>query len=253
VPTFPTIHLPNSMLRVYPERRDYTEIRIKGLPLVVTGHRRSSAFNLSPFQGDESDIKPVIDFSYDQEKLTPYSYSVYLDDQQIQADFGLSHQSAAYELQFERDAPAYLVLNSKMGGLSWDGKAVAGYQLIGNDTRVYLYLVPEELPLKVTTLKEGALVETTAAEGQNACLVLQYPQGIRALDLKYGISFVDEAQARKNMEREVAGKTVAELQASGRDIWNAALGKIQIEGGTSDEQTVFYTSLYRCYDRPTCI
>jgi hypothetical protein len=46
VPTFPTIHLPNSMLRVYPERRDFTEIRIKGLPIVVTGHRRSSAFNL---------------------------------------------------------------------------------------------------------------------------------------------------------------------------------------------------------------
>ena len=87
VPTFPTIHLPNSMLRVYPERRDYTEIRIKGLPLVVTGHRRSSAFNLSPFQGDESGLKPVIDFSYDQEKLTPYSYSVYLDDQQIQVEF----------------------------------------------------------------------------------------------------------------------------------------------------------------------
>ena len=53
VPTFPTIHLPNSMLRVYPERRDYTEVRLHGLPLVVTSHRGSSAFNLSPFQGDE--------------------------------------------------------------------------------------------------------------------------------------------------------------------------------------------------------
>ncbi len=135
VPTFPTIHLPNSMLRVYPERRDYTEIRIKGLPLVVTGHRRSSAFNLSPFQGDESDLKPVIEFSYDQEKLTPYSYSVYLDDQQIQVDFGLSHQSAAYDMQFEQDAPAYLILNSRKGGLNWDGKAISGYQLIENDTK----------------------------------------------------------------------------------------------------------------------
>ena len=79
VPTFPTVHLPNSFLRVYPERRDFTEIRIKGLPLVVTGHRRSSAFNLSPFQGNESDLKPVMEYSYDQEKLTPYSYSVQQD------------------------------------------------------------------------------------------------------------------------------------------------------------------------------
>ena len=35
VPTFPTIHLPNSLLRVYPERGDYTNIEIHALPLVV--------------------------------------------------------------------------------------------------------------------------------------------------------------------------------------------------------------------------
>ncbi len=253
VPTFPTIHLPNSMLRVYPERRDYTEIRIKGLPLVVTGHRRSSAFNLSPFQGDESGLKPVIDFSYDQEKLTPYSYSVYLDDQQIQVDFGLSHQSAAYEIQFEEDAPAYLMLNSRRGGMNWDGEAISGYQLIENNTRVYMYLVPSVLPQQVSALKNGVLAESSSVEGRNACLVLAYPQGTRELNLRYGISFIDEAQAQKNMEREVAGKTVTELQSEGRNIWNEALGKIKIDGGTSDEKTVFYTSLYRCFERPVCI
>ena len=253
VPTFPTIHLPNSLLRVYPERRDYTEIRIKGLPLVVTGHRRNSAFNLSPFQGEESGLKPVHEFSYDQEKLTPYSYSVYLDDQQIQVDFGLSHQSAAYELQFEKDVPAYLILNSRRGGMNWDGEAISGYQLIENNTRVYIYLVPSDLPQQVSALKDGALAESNSTEGRNACLVLGYPRGTRELNLRYGISFIDEAQARENMEREVAGKTVAELQSEGRDIWNEALGKIKIDGGTSDEQTVFYTSLYRCFERPVCI
>jgi len=253
VPTFPTIHLPNSFLRVYPERRDYTEIKLNGLPLVVTGHRRSSAFNLSPFQGDESDIQAVIEFSYDQEKLTPYSYSVYLDDQEIQVDFGLSHQSAAYEIQFEEDAPAYLILNSRRGGMNWDGEAISGYQLIENDTRVFMYLVPSVLPQQVSALKNDVLAGSSSAEGRNACLVLAYPQGTRELNLSYGISFIDEAQARKNMEREVAGKTVAELQSEGRYSWNEALGKIKIDGGTADEKTVFYTSLYRCYERPVCI
>jgi hypothetical protein len=64
VPTFPTIHLPNSLLRVYPERNDFTGLLLKGLPLMVTSHRGSSAFNLSPFQGDENDIKPAVSFSY---------------------------------------------------------------------------------------------------------------------------------------------------------------------------------------------
>lgn len=51
VPTFPTIQLPNSMLRVYPERADYTTELLNGLPIIVTNHRERSAFNLSPYQG----------------------------------------------------------------------------------------------------------------------------------------------------------------------------------------------------------
>ena len=46
VPTYPTIHLPNSMLRVYPERSDYTGSQLHGLPLIITSHRGTSAFNL---------------------------------------------------------------------------------------------------------------------------------------------------------------------------------------------------------------
>jgi len=35
VPTFPTIHLPNSLLRVYPERGDYTGDLLRGLPVTA--------------------------------------------------------------------------------------------------------------------------------------------------------------------------------------------------------------------------
>ena len=42
VPTYPTVHLPNSMLRVYPERGDFTGDRLGGLPLIVTSHRGGS-------------------------------------------------------------------------------------------------------------------------------------------------------------------------------------------------------------------
>ena len=102
-------------------------------------------------------------------------------------------------------------------------------------------------------MKDGTSDPAIMAEGQNACLVLKYPQGTRTLQVKYGISFIDEAQARANMEREVFGKTVAELQAVGRDIWNGELEKINIDGGTDNERSVFYTSLYRCFERPVCI
>ncbi len=253
VPTFPTVHLPNSFLRVHPARREFSEIQINGFPLIITSHRGAPAFSLSPFQGDESELKPVFPLRYDQEKLTPYSWSVYLDELNIQVDFGVSHQSAAYEFQFENDAPSYVILNSQNGKLSWDGKALSGYQTIDNNTKVYVYLAPGELPRQVAQLGASGLSENTNAEGRNACLVLKYPEGTKKLMVYYGISFIDEAQAKANMEREVAGKTVARLQETGRELWNDALGKIKTEGGTENEKTVFYTSLYRYYERPVCV
>ncbi|MEL7586439.1 MAG: GH92 family glycosyl hydrolase [Prolixibacteraceae bacterium] len=253
VPTFPTIHLPNSMLRVSPERRDYTGVLLQGLPLEITSHRGSSAFNLSTYQGDLSGLEPVISYSYDQEKLTPYSYSVFLDEQQTEVDFGLSHQAAVYALNFTRDLPVYLIVNSRNGEMKWDGEAFSGIQLLENNTRVYLYLKPEQRPAGVSVLGGDGLKQGTMATGRNACVVLNYPAGTKSLLMRYGISFIDAAQAKKNLDREVAGKTVAQLQADGKKIWNEALGKIEITGGTDDERTVFYTSLYRCYERPVCI
>ena len=98
VPTYPTVHLPNSMLRVYPERGDYTSDRVNGLPVVVTSHRGSSAFNLSPVQGEVS--RPIVSYSYDLENITPYSYSVYLDEADIQVEYAPSHQAGIYHISF---------------------------------------------------------------------------------------------------------------------------------------------------------
>ncbi len=253
VPTYPTIHLPNSLLRVYPERRDFTGVVLNGLPMVVTSHRGSSAFNISPFQGDAKNLKPIIDYSYDKEKLTPYSYSVYLDEQDIGVGFGLSHQSAAYDFEFSRNEAVQLILNSKNGEMKWDGTAITGYQLLENDTKVYLYLVPGINPELISNLNNEKLSTAKIANGKNANLVLKFPQGTKKLNVKYGISFIDSNQAKRNMEREINSKSIADLQNEGRKIWNESLGKIKISGGNDTDKTVFYTSLYRCFERSVCI
>ncbi len=254
VPTYPTIHLPNSMLRVYPERRDFTGDQLHGLPLMTTSHRGSSAFILSPFQGDERKMKPVVSSGYDRERLTPYSYSVYLDEMQVQVNYGLSHQSAIYDIEFvDKEQPAYLILNSKEGELRWDGMTLSGFQLLKNDTRIFLFLVPDILPQSVRALENNTLVGDLDADGHNATIVLKYPKGTPSLKLKYGVSFISEAQARKNLERELDGQNIDQLHKEGRRLWNSALGKIDVSGGSDDEKTIFYTSLYRCYERPVCI
>lgn len=253
VPTFPTIHLPNSMLRVYPEREDYTGLRLKGLPIAVTSHRGSSAFSLSPMQGSQENLAPTVDYSYDREKITPYSYYVYLDEQEMDVHFGVSEQAAIYELTFGREMSTNIVLNSRHGQLEWDGQAVTGYQHLANNTRIFLYLKPEVVPSEVSVLKDGKKISEVSSEGSDANIVLGYPSEQRSLKLTYGISFIDVAQAKRNMLREVAGKSVAQVQKEGRDIWNKVLSKIFISGGSADNHIVFYTSLYRTFERPVNI
>ena len=253
VPTYPTVHLPNSMLRVYPERGDYTYDLLYGLPLVVTSHRGSSAFNLSPYQGDIKNLKPVVSYSYDNEKIKPYGYSVYLDDQEINVHYAVSHQSAIYELDFERNESVFLVLNSRQGELKWDGEAVSGYQQLANNTRVYLYLEPEITPQKVNFLQSDKIVELQNATGRNANVILHFVKETKVLKLRYGISFIDEKQAKRNLNREIKDFDLSKVEEKGRQIWNKTLGKIKVEGGSKDDKVVFYTSLYRTYERPVCI
>ncbi len=254
VPTYPTIHLPNSMLRVYPERSDYTGDLIQGLPLVVTSHRGSSAFNLSPYQGSADEMKPVISYSYDLEKITPYSYYVYLDEQQTNIEYAVSHQAAIYRIGFAKAEAVALILNSRNGELRWSDGAISGYQQLQNNTRVYIYLETNMAPDAFGVLSGATLdVGTSAASGRNACVVLQYPDDVKEIFVRYGISFIDEEQARKNLRREIPAYDLRAVMDYGRGVWNEALGKIRVEGGSEDDKIVFYTSLYRTFERPVCI
>lgn len=252
VPTFPTIQLPNSMLRVYPERADYTSELLNGLPIIVTNHRERSAFNLSPYQGDS--LRPVMAYTYDNERLTPYSYSVELDDNRIKAEYALSHQSAQYRITFEPDKPTYVIVNSRNGAIRVGHNFICGRQQLSNNTNVYLYIEPQEEAIEAGVVENGVIERSKdLAEGTNVCAAWRFAEGTSTVNLRYGISFISEEQAEKNLRREQKEYNLENLVQTGRDIWNETLGRIRVEGGTEDEKIVFYSSFYRTFERPVCM
>ena len=252
VPTFPTIQLPNSMLRVYPERADYTSELLNGLPIIVTNHRERSAFNLSPYQGDS--LRPVMAYTYDNERLTPYSYSVELDDNRIKAEYALSHQSAQYRITFEPDNPAYVIVNSRNGAIRVGHNFICGQQQLSNNTNIYLYIEPQEEAIEAGVVENGVIDGSKdLAEGTNVCAAWRFAEGTSTVNLRYGISFISEEQAEKNLRREQKEYNLENLVQTGRDIWNETLGRIRVEGGTEDEKIVFYSSFYRTFERPVCM
>lgn len=244
VPTFPTIHLPNSMLRVYPEREDYTGNKIKGLPVIVTSHRGNSAFAISPVTGDKQ-LSPVIPLEYDNEVIKPYYYQVFLNEDNINVEYAPSHQSAIYRFKFSEGAPS-LIINSRNGELRANGNSVSGYQQIGDfSTKVYLFLETEIIPDQIDSLVNE--------EGKSSCIAMRFKESSDPILLRYGISFISEEQAKKNLYREVKDVGFDEVKERGRALWNETLSKINVEGDCEDSKILFYTSLYRTYERMICI
>lgn len=251
VPTYPTAHLPNSMLRVYPERENYTGNLLNGLPLIITSHRGSSAFNLSPYQGPVENIKSVVPLSYDNEVIKPYYYSADLDELNISVRYAPSHQSGIYEFNFsDPKNPVYLVLNTRDGELTKTANSISGYQQLSNNTRVYIYMETDVNPSAIGTHKGDRIVaEENSTAGRNAYYIILFPENTANVNLRYGISFISTAQAEKNLRREIKNYDLDAVAKQGRDIWNQTLSKISVSGADENAKVVFYTSLYRTYER----
>jgi len=245
VPTFPTIHLPNSMLRVYPSRADYTSEYVTGLPIIVTNHREQSAFNLLPQIG--SDLSLTKNYTYDNETIRPYEFHIALDDQ-IKAHFAVSHQSAMYEIDFADSDNASVVLTAQDGEVYAAGNVIKGWQRVGgrvsNNTRVYIYMESLEQPSQSLVLPSKDGVSGVA---------LSFPNSIRKVHLRYGISFISEEQAKANLFREIHDYDVCRLAADGRRIWNETLNRINVDSEDENSLSVFYTSYYRTFERPVCM
>ncbi|MGV3762801.1 GH92 family glycosyl hydrolase [Parapedobacter sp.] len=62
--------------------------------------------------------------------------------------------------------------------------------------------------------------------------------------LQVGISFVDLAGAKNNFRKEIEGKDFDQVRAEATDLWNKALSRVNVQGGTDDKKTIFYTALY---------
>lgn len=62
--------------------------------------------------------------------------------------------------------------------------------------------------------------------------------------LKAGISFVSMEGAKSNLAGEIAGWDFEDVKTKATEAWDKSLSKIKIEGGTEEQKTVFYTSLY---------
>ena len=73
------------------------------------------------------------------------------------------------------------------------------------------------------------------------------------VEMKIGLSYVSLDNARENLEKETSDKTFDEILQDSQEEWNQYLSKIEVEGGTEEDKTIFYTALYHTLIHPNTL
>ncbi|SEO43408.1 alpha-1,2-mannosidase, putative [Actinacidiphila rubida] len=63
--------------------------------------------------------------------------------------------------------------------------------------------------------------------------------------MRIATSFISTAQARKNLDLEVTGRSLDQVHTAATAAWNDRLGRISVEGATQTQRVTLYSNLYR--------
>jgi predicted alpha-1,2-mannosidase len=258
--TVPLVNLPNSMMRIHRLPGNYQAEKVIGFPFIVCGHRNGTAGLLMPSSGRiSSDTERWQSYyDHDYEVCTPYYYYVWLEDPDVDLEFTVSEKSSFYRISWNKDQQKNLMLalNSTGSFNVIDNNTVEGYEMYQNKVKVFFYLKTEKSFVSDSIWDKDNISATGVAflSGNKPSLSLTFEVAEKEkTGIKMGVSFVDASQAKKNLEKDIPGWDFELLKRKGREKWNEALGKIVVKGGTEDQKTVFYTALYRTYERMVSI
>ena len=73
------------------------------------------------------------------------------------------------------------------------------------------------------------------------------------IEVQIGVSFVSITNARENLDKEQHGFDFEKVKSNAQIMWNEALSRVKVEGGTDDQKTIFYTALYHALLHPNLL
>ncbi len=272
--TYPGASMPFGMMQLSPDTRmadwdgssgyHYSDSVIYGFShthLSGTGIPDYCDILLMPFTGkinwNQQEYRSG--FSHASEKAAPGYYEVLLNKGNIKVQLTTSYRSGLHQYLFPSSVKTgKLLIDLKHRDQVLDAslEKLNAYEVRGyrrsrswaQDQTIYFYLKFDR-PIAESVI---ALNDTPATgikqQGKNVKAAFSFVlDNSHLLHCKIGISGVSMEGAKQNLESEIKDWDFNKVKSLARAAWNKELGKIEIRGGTTDQQTVFYTALYHTF------
>ena len=238
-----------------PDLGDFLFMPQTGKPAIVPGSR------------DHLDDGCQSTYSHDEETVSAGYYKVKLQKSAITAELAAGERAGILRFTFpESDEASILTdLAHVINGGRWvvaesrvrieDASTITGFHLVNGWAKErYLYFAARysrpfdsaEIfsagkPVVYNTYRFRSKNE---AAGTNLQFVAKFKTHAgEVIQVKVAVSAVSAANALQNLDAEIPGWDFDKLVEATRVKWDAALGKIQIEG-TQEQKETFYTSMY---------
>ena len=240
----------------------FTHMNING-----TGCPDMGTFCLMPTTGDLTLRQPSNTSDYSHERATPGYYSVQLNKFKVKAELTTTTRTGLSRFTFPK-GKSNILLNLGVGLTRQNGGClkkisdteVEGFKMLGNFCGIKsvqtLYFVariskkPETCGVWIDGKDYPGFNREIAGNEIGAYFSFNTDEN-EAVSVKVGVSYVNIANARRNLDVEQPEFDFDQTKSAAEQIWDTELSKILVEGGSNDDRVKFYTALYHTLNQPS--
>jgi len=211
---------------------------------------------IMPMMGESSfdNKKYSSKYSHQNEKANAGYYSVHLDDDDIDVELTTTTRVGMHKYTFNKSGKMNIILD-----LLHRDKLLEGNIKIVNGTTIQGYRRSEawakdQIVFYRIEFSKQFVGRSLRNDGKTSVNAGSFEFDVKKgeqIFVKVSISGVDEEGAAKNMQAELPHWNFDKVRTDCEALWNKELDKIQVKGGTTDQQVIFYTALYHCFIHPS--
>lgn len=281
--TFPGATLPFGMIQWSPDTRPdgwyhYQDKTLRGFSLTHISGAGCTVYADVPILPLVTDLKSDLkadsespsdlttSFSHDQEQAHPGYYSVTLDNG-VKVELTVATRAGIGRFTFPADAMRTLLFKAgssatvddphrendnstiKIAGDDTITGTVHSGGFCQSDSDYVLYFAAKfakpfssygTWPASRPDRSEGSRYVTGRKDGA----YVSFGKGDDPVVVKIGLSFVSVQNAEANLATEIPGWDFEVVHAAAKKQWTEMFDRVQVDGETPDQRTIFYTGLY---------